>query len=749
MVEEGDFNNRAFAVENETTGAGINESTVTPSATENEKGSGEQGGDDGVRVRKYFPETLHVEPSLITDTKGKGSVSLTVADSITTWRISSTANSKDGELGSSVSSLKVFQEFFIDIDFPVSLTQNDQVSVPIAIYNYLQTNQTIELKVRKDDWFDLLDEATKKRTLKPNEITVEYFTIKVKDIGNYAFQITAKGSTKSDAIERRIEIKPDGDPIEISYSDRLDETVTKILTLPPDMINKSQQVIVKIYPGLFSQVVEGLDSLFRLPSGCFEQTSSTTYPNILTLRYMQDAKIISPEIEMKASTYINQGYQRLLTFEVNGGGFSWFGDAPAHNILTAYGLMEFYDMSFVHNVDPAVIMRTQNYLVSKQSADGSFPPDDGGIAEGAINAYMGNILRNTGYLAWALAYSDYQGEAVQRALSYIRKNADMKADTYTLAILANALLTVNPKDETGQKILKELDSRKKEFEKAYYWEQKLATSMYGSDKVAIIETTALVAYAMMSGKSYFKTVEGAINYLIKQKDSFGNWESTQSTIATLRTFIKSMESGSSPSEGTIGITIGEKKVKEVKITKSNYDVMQQIDISPFVNKGDNKVILNMKANEGASFLYQIAGSFYIPRQPAPAGAFQPVSISVAYDKTTLSVDDMVTVNVSVANNYKDINLGMMIVDIGIAPGFDVVMDDFEKYLENEMFTRVEPKGRQLTLYIKEMKAKSKIDFSYRMKARFPMKVASPSATFYSYYGTEEASTTPAGLQVNG
>ena len=39
------------------------------------------------------------------------------------------------------------------------------------------------------------------------------------------------------------------------------------------------------------------------------------------------------------------GVQRLLTFEVPGGGFSWFGQAPANKILTSYGLMEFADMA--------------------------------------------------------------------------------------------------------------------------------------------------------------------------------------------------------------------------------------------------------------------------------------------------------------------------------------------------------------------------------------------------------------------
>ena len=32
--------------------------------------------------------------------------------------------------------MKVFQDFFVDLDLPVTLTQGDQVSIPIGLYNY-------------------------------------------------------------------------------------------------------------------------------------------------------------------------------------------------------------------------------------------------------------------------------------------------------------------------------------------------------------------------------------------------------------------------------------------------------------------------------------------------------------------------------------------------------------------------------------------------------------------------------------
>src|SRR5947209_9410362 len=176
-----------------------------------------------------------------------------------------------------------------------------------------------------------------------------------------------------------------------------------------------------------------MDSLLRMPGGCFEQTSSSTYPNVLALDYMKRTRKSTPEVHAKAEGYIANGYQRLLTFEVPGGGFSWFGNAPANKILTAYGLMEFSDMSKVYDVDPKLISRTQQWLAAQQQADGSWKPDASFINEGATNRFNKDALRITAYVAWSLENTGYQGPAVEKSRRYVSDHMGEKADAYTLA----------------------------------------------------------------------------------------------------------------------------------------------------------------------------------------------------------------------------------------------------------------------------------------------------------------------------
>src|SRR5260370_39293361 len=190
---------------------------------------------------------------------------------------------------------------------------------------------------------------------------------------------------------------------------------------------------------------------------------------------MKGTKKLTQEVDGKGEGFIANGYQRLLTFEVPSGGFSWFGNAPANKILTAYGLMEFSDMSKVHDVDPKLIARTQQWLAGQQQADGSWKPDTSFINEGATNRYNKDVLRITAYLGWALENTGYQGPAGEKARQFIESHMSAKADAYTLAALGNfAVDYAKDWDLTRQAMPPLLDARTERDEQACWSPQEYA-----------------------------------------------------------------------------------------------------------------------------------------------------------------------------------------------------------------------------------------------------------------------------------
>src|SRR5205823_4157796 len=141
------------------------------------------------------------------------------------------------------------------------------------------------------------------------------FRIRARKIGFFPLTVEARGTKDSDAVKRTLEVVPDGQKVEQVISDRLAGKVTQNIVLPDSALPDASKLFVKVYPGVFSQLVEGTEGILRMPGGCFEQTSSSAYPNILVVDYIKKTKMASPQILMKAEQYLNAGYQRLLTFE--------------------------------------------------------------------------------------------------------------------------------------------------------------------------------------------------------------------------------------------------------------------------------------------------------------------------------------------------------------------------------------------------------------------------------------------------
>jgi len=682
-------------------------------------------------LRQYFPETMYFNPELITDEQGKASVILKMADTITTWRMGVSASSLNGDTGGTDYPVKVFQDFFIDLDLPLNLTSGDEVFIPVAVYNYLQEKQDIELIAVEDDWFDLLCEPVKRLSLGANDVTVVYYPVKIHDTGKKRFTVYAKTKKMKDGIEKSVTIIPDGKEIRLSENGWLREKAIAALNIPENAINKSYDMGVKIYPGMFSQLVEGLDSMLRMPHGCFEQTTSAAYPDIMVLDYMKTSGQITPDIQMKAEYYINTGYQRLITFEVSGGGFSLYGDAPASVWLSAYGLMEMYDMNRVYPVDEKIIERTKKWLISRQEVDGSWKAD--GYSSWDAAGGGNSDLRVTAFVAWSLAQSGYEGDALKKAISYIKSSMKDQKDFYTMSLVANLLLYTDPNGQATKDLLETLYKGRSENKDGVSWaiDGRTLTQSYGM--IASIETTSLVTQAFLRSGSYGDAVEKSLKFLAVSRDTYGTWHSTQATVLALKTLILSMNTDMGKnSKGKIHVIVDGQEAGTVEIMPEQSDVVKFLDLKGYAREGNFNVELVPEGD--IRCMYQIIYSYYIPWSSYQAfrGEQSPVKISVAYDRSELRRNDILQERVAVTNTSEKAGESV-IIDLGVPPGFDVIAEDFENLVKVQKIERFDMTGRQVIVYLKRLEPGKSFGFSYGLRAKFPVKITTPVSEVYEYY----------------
>ena len=686
-------------------------------------------------VRSYFPEALYINPEIITDRNGEASIMIPLADSITTWRMAMLASTTHGALGSGVSSLKVFQDFFVDLDLPVTLTQGDRVSIPVAVYNYSAEGGNVQLELKKEDWFALEDGVSKDVAVEAGRVGSSQFTIDARRIGKFKLTLTAKmagGNNPADIVVREIEVVPNGREQNVVFNGRLESTAGHDVSFPPEAIADASKIFVRLYPGPLSQVVEGMDAILRMPFGCFEQTSSATYPNVLALDYMKRTKKLTPEIHAKAEGFIGQGYQRLLTFEVAGGGFSWFGNPPANKILTAYGLMEFSDMSRVADVDPKLIERTQHWLESQQQADGSWKPDTSFINEGATNRFNSDLLRITAYLGWALRHTGFQGAAVDKAKDYVDSHLSAKADAYTLAVIANFAVEYGRDREFTRRAMEMLlDARTEKDEQAWWTAEE--TGVFGGGASAAVETTGLAAQALLQGGEASATASKALRYIAAKKDASGTWGTTQATIMALRALLLSTEKGAADVRGTAEISLDGRVVRTLVLTPDNNDLLHQF-VFPVDAHTAHRVDLRFAGKGGLA--YQVAGQFFVPW--GGRAAVEPLSIDVAYDRTKLVQNDIATAKATVKSNLGK-TANMVMIDLGIPPGFDLLSEDLQDYQDKSAgrksgrLEKFNLTATQAILYFDSIAAGDTVTLTYRLRAKYPIRARTFPSHVYLYY----------------
>ncbi|MGA2435882.1 MAG: hypothetical protein ABSG25_11410 [Bryobacteraceae bacterium] len=379
---------------------------------------------------------------------------------------------------------------------------------------------------------------------------------------------------------------------------------------------------------------------------------------------------------------------------------------------------------------------------------GSWKPDGYFINEGATNRYNSDLLRITAYIAWSLENTGYQGPAVEKARQFIGTNMSGHVDAYTLAVVAN--FTANyrkDRDFTRQAIELLLDARTEQGEEA--WWNSAETGVYATGASAAIETTGLALQALLKWGEAPGVARKALNYITARKGASGTWGTTQATIMALRALLLATEKGSADAQGTVEVSINGKPVETLKLTEDNNELFHQFVFKDIAANGANSVGIRFTGQGGIA--YQVVGRYFERWTDRPEN--EPLSIAVAYDRTHLAQDDIATATATIKSNLAK-TANMVMVDLGIPPGFDPLSEDLQSYQEQ---TAGKKGGRlekfsltatQAILYFDSIAPGSTVTLPFRLRAKYPIRARTLQSRVYEYYDPDVNSTArPVELEV--
>jgi len=370
-------------------------------------------------VRAYFPDTAFWGPQLVTDAAGEAVVNFDIPDSLTTWRATARAVTKDTEVGAAVDKVIARKDLLVRLETPRSLTQWDDVVISGVVHNYLPSDQRVKVELEAGPEVKVKGERVRYVPVPANgEARVDWPCF-VDGVGGVKFTVKALTTVESDAMELTIPILPHGLEYAVAAARMESGSFEEKVTVPAEAVAGATVLEISLAPSLAGTMLDALDYLAGYPYGCVEQTMSRFLPTVYVAHTMQKLGVKNEPLETELPKMVKAGLDRLYNFQHDDGGWGWWTDDQTHPFMTAYvcyGLIKAREADF--DVRDGVLEKgltsLKHQLESKKAG------------EGATRLYMLSVLAEAG---------DAAGDGYLRASFNSRRDYD----AYGLSLLALAL----------------------------------------------------------------------------------------------------------------------------------------------------------------------------------------------------------------------------------------------------------------------------------------------------------------------
>ena len=444
-------------------------------------------------VRKDFKDTAFWEPNAVTGKDGRATVNFRLPDNLTTWRATARGVTTDTMVG--VSSHKVIsrKDVILRLETPRFLTQGDTVTLSGIVHNYLKQDKSTQISIDIAG-AQLVGPAQQTVNIeKQGEHRVDW-KISAPQTGQITLLAKALTDTESDAVELTLDVVPRG--LRENKTERwttTDESAQQefSLNLPGNTDSNSRRLRIEVAPSVAGTLFGALDYLTTFPYGCTEQTMSSFLPNIIVSQTLKEFKSTSIRNSNDLKKKVEQGRNRLYSFQHADGGWGWWQNDETDPFMTAYvvdGLTLAKQAGF--EIDEERLARAREKLQSML---------DAGVQNAETRAFM----------VYALAESGGVDSRHVDKLFAERNNLQ----PYGRALLALTLSL--QKNQRAVEVANEIERSADVAKSSAHWES--------------IEGTALSLKALARIKPESSLLPLAARWLVSERRNGYYWSSTKDT----------------------------------------------------------------------------------------------------------------------------------------------------------------------------------------------------------------------------
>jgi hypothetical protein len=667
-------------------------------------------------------ETVYWNPSIQTNAEGKANLSFYSSDVTSTFSIVVEGQGK-GSLGRQEELYVTKDELEVQAKIPSLITVGDTLIFPVVLKNNtkkdIKGTFEVQMNSRKqvlgiynltipaESYFTQeIPLVVAENIQKKSQVILHFYSKEYKEHSKYPIRVLKKGFPKE-------------------YGMSSNATLTQKTIQIDAPIKGSLEARFYAAPNPVDALSESILGITRVPSGCFEQVSAKNYPNVLALQYMDAKGIKAVEKRAKILEYLKMGYDKLVAYETDLGGFEWYGNTPPHLGLTAHGLLQFHEMQSVYDgVDVAMVQRVTQWILDTRDGEGGFNQEGGKYGFSSKNK-----LITRAYVLYALSAVDALG--VEMELEAATKEVLESKDLYRLGLLTLSHWNYNNK-QRARELLAIL--------KAELWAKNLnkvtaqssITNSYGRSLNIEILSIAMVAMLKVKPRKS-SLLEACRKHILSQRQGgvFGN---TQGTIWALKALVEyEKKYARKQASGEYALKINGKNVKTIYYNKDENGSINLDDLATHFQQGENTIEVSCKTIKGEVPAYSLDVNWMelLPEKNTNC----VIGISTEIASTNPSIGEIVRLTAHLKNKSNEAQASTVAL-IGIPTGLSLQAWQLKDLQAQKKVDYIELMEGYVVLHYRDLEPNEEHLIHLDLKTEFVGRSQASSSCAYLYYQNE-------------
>jgi uncharacterized protein YfaS (alpha-2-macroglobulin family) len=595
------------------TGLTLGMDRINVQAAKAKGGGGGAGGASFTEVRSNFLDTAYWKADVVTDQNGEGTVSVTLPDNLTTWRLDARGVTADTLVGQTTVDVVASKPLLIRPLTPRFFVVGDQAQLAATVNN--NTDKDLDVTVNASGkGVTFQSGAAQTVTVKANDRAVVSWNVTVDDIGEAAqgsvdLTFTAEGGGLKDASKPTLGIPPDQllpvykytVPQDTATAGQLDSanSVIEAASLPRRYNAAQGQLNIELDPSLAAGMTQGLTYLEHYPYECTEQTVSRFLPNVLTYRALKQLNLVKPGLEQTLKDLVSQGLQRLYARQHVDGGWGWWSNDSSDPYISAYvvfGMVEAQKAGF--DVSQSALANGLEFLPQQLIR----PADTSENWQLNRQAFILYVLADAG-----------RGNTSATVTLY---NYRTRLDTYARAYLALTFGLIAPKDARINTLLSDINNAAIVSATGAHWEE--ADRDYWNMSTDT-RSTAIVLDTLARLDKNNALIPNVVRWLMMARKA-STWETTQETAWALIGLTDWMSaSGELNGNYRYDLSVNGNTLTSGQVTPDNLQnpVVLHVAVADLLKDQANRIVITR--GDGAGRLYYTANlNVYLPVEDVPA-----------------------------------------------------------------------------------------------------------------------------------